>query len=126
MERNNKIILAVDVNEHAEKGKLAKELKRIGLVNSNIKKFNQSELASHASRSDPIDKTWIWSNKSALAVTILPHKFEAGDYRIILADFDLDQIVERKVRIYGPQMRRLVCRNKILVLNWNATAWKLL
>ena len=36
---NNKVILATDINEHVVKGKLAKELKKIGLVDSHVKKF---------------------------------------------------------------------------------------
>ena len=121
-EGNSKIILAADANEHAENGKLAKELKRIGLITLCAKKFNQSELALHASRSNPIDRIWTSSNISDLAVSTLPHKFGAGDHRIILANFDLVQIVEQKVRTGRPQMRRLTCGNKRSVLNYNATA----
>ena len=57
---------------------------------------------------------------------ILPNVFGAEDYRIILAHFDLDQIVERRARICRLQMRRLTCENKKSVLNCNAIALELL
>ena len=41
IEGSNKIILAVDANEHAKNSKLARELKSIRLVNSHAKKFNK-------------------------------------------------------------------------------------
>ena len=69
---------------------------------------------------------WTSGNLSALVISILLHKFGVGDHRMILSDFDLDQITERKVRIYRPQMRRLECENKKLVSSYNAMAWKLL
>ena len=57
IEENNKIILAADANEHVENGKLARELKRIRLVNLCVKKFHQSGPASYVSRSNLIEKT---------------------------------------------------------------------
>ena len=124
MEGDNKIILAADVNEHAKEGVLAKELAKIGLTNTYTKMFNQAGPASHITGSDPIDGIWTSSNLSTSAVSILPQKFGAGDHRVILADFDLDQILERNVRICRPKIRRLICENKKSVANYNAIAWK--
>ena len=56
-------------------------------------------------------------------VSILPHRFSAGNYRVILVDFDLDQIMERNARICRLKMRRLICENKNSVMNYNAFAW---
>ena len=41
---NNIVILAADINEYIVKGKVAKELKTIGLVDSCVKRFHQSGL----------------------------------------------------------------------------------
>ena len=54
---DNKIILAADVNEHATEGLLAKELEKLGMMNTCNKMFNQAGLASHITGSDPIDGT---------------------------------------------------------------------
>ena len=119
---NNKIILAADINEHVEEGILAKELKKIGLINVHTKMFKQVGQASHITGSDPIDGIWTSSNLNASAVSILPHRFSAGDHRVILVDFDLDQIMERNTRICRPEMRRLIFENKNSVMNYNALA----
>ena len=83
-----------------------------------MKKFQQSGPASHVTGSDPIDGVCRMDNVTSLEVLILPHKF-GGDRRVILVDFDLDQIVERQVRICRPQMRRLICENKRSAANHN-------
>ena len=56
LDRNNKEILAADANEYAIDIKLLAELKRIGMIDSFIKKFNLPGLTSHATGSKPIDK----------------------------------------------------------------------
>ena len=119
---DNKIILAADVNEHATEGLLAKELEKLGMMNTCNKMFNQAGPASHITGSDPIDGTWASSNLSALAMSILPQKFGAGDHRVILVDFNLDQTLERNVRMCRPKIRRLTCENKKSVANYNAIA----
>ena len=53
---DNRIILAVDINEHAITGKLAKELKRIGMIDAYLRKFNLPGLASHVTGSASIDR----------------------------------------------------------------------
>ena len=52
---DNRIILAADINEYAVDRKLAKELKRIGMIDAYFKKFNLPGLASHVTGSALID-----------------------------------------------------------------------
>lgn len=52
---DNRIILAANANEHTVDGKLAKELKRMGMIDAFFKKFNAAGLASHVLGSAPID-----------------------------------------------------------------------
>ena len=52
---DNRIILAADINEHAVTGKLAKELKRISMIDVYFRKFNLPGPASHVTGSAPID-----------------------------------------------------------------------
>ena len=47
----------------------------------NTEMFKQAGKASHIKGSDLIDKIWTLNNLSALAVSILQHKFGAGDHR---------------------------------------------
>ena len=54
-EGNNKVILAADINEHVINGKFLKELKRIGMIEAHVKKFNIPGPASHITGSEPID-----------------------------------------------------------------------
>ena len=70
-----------------------------------------------------MDGTWTSTNLTASAVSILPHRFSAGDHRVILVDFELDQIIERNVRACRLKMRRLTCENKNSVTNYNALVW---
>ena len=52
---NNRIILAAGINEHTEKGILAKKFKRIGFKNVHTEIFKQVGSVSHAKGSDLID-----------------------------------------------------------------------
>lgn len=52
---NNKVILAADINEHVINGVLPKELKKLGLIEAHVKKFNLPGPASHITGSQPID-----------------------------------------------------------------------
>ena len=123
LDGDNRIILAADINKHAVDGKLAKELKRIGMIDAYFRKFNSPSLASHVMGSAPIDGVWATGNVTPTAVSILAQKFGAGDHRVILVNFDFDQIVERRVRICMPQMRRLICSNQKSVENYDRTVW---
>ena len=123
LNRDNRIILSADINEHAVNGKLAKELKKISIIDAYFKKFNLPSLALHVISSAPIDGVWTIGNITSTAVSILPQKFGMGDYRVILVDFNFDQIVERSIRICTPQMRRLICNNYKSVMKYNDIAW---
>ena len=125
-EGNNKVILAADINEYVINGKLPKELKRIGMIEAHVKKFNLPRLASHITSSEPIDGVWVTDDVTPTEVSILPHKFSAGDHRVILVDFNLDQILERGVKICTPSIRRLIYKNKKSIENYNQLAWALL
>ena len=80
-EGNNKVILVADINEHVLNGKLPKELKRIGMIEAHVKKFNIPGPASHITGSEPINGIWVTDDITPTEVSILPHKFGAGDYR---------------------------------------------
>ena len=105
---------------------MPKELKRIGMIEAYIKKFNIPGPASHITGSEPIDGVWVTDDVMPTEVSILPHKFGAGDHRVILVDFNHDQILERGVKICPLSMRRLICENNKSVENYNQLAWSLL
>ena len=69
---NNRIILAADINEYTVNGKLAKELKRIGMIDAYFKKFNSPSPASHVTGSTLIDGVWTTGNVTSTVVSILP------------------------------------------------------
>ena len=100
LDGDNRIILAVDINEYAVNRKLAKELKRIGMIDTYFRKFNLPSPASHVTGSAPIDRVWTIGNVTPTAVSILIQKFGRVDYRVILVDFNFDQIVERREYVY--------------------------
>ena len=91
---------------------MPKELKRIGIIEAHVKKFNLPGPASHITGSKPIDGIRVTDDVTPTEVSILPHKFGVGNHRVILVDFNLDQILERGVKICTPSMRRLICENK--------------
>jgi len=123
---NNKVILAVDINEHVIEGNLPTALKRLGLIEDHVKKFNRPGPASHTTGSNPIDRVWVSDDVTPAEVSTFPHKFGAGDYRMILVDFNLDQIIEQGVNTCDPSMKRLICENKKSVESCNQLAWELL
>ena len=69
---DNRIILVADINEHAVTGKLAKELKRIGIIDAYFRKFNLPSPALHITGSILIDGVWTTGNITPTAVSILP------------------------------------------------------
>ena len=121
LNRDNRIILAADINEYAVTGKLAKELKRIGMIDVYFRKFNLPGPASHVTGSALIDRVWTTGNVIPIAVSILSQKFGVADHRVILVDFNFDQIVERSIRICTPQIRRLIYNNHKSVIKYNDT-----
>ena len=56
IDRNNKVILATDINEYATDRKLPSELRRISMIDAFAKKFNLFRPALHATRSELIDR----------------------------------------------------------------------
>ena len=93
---NNRIILASDVNGHAVDKKLVKELKRMSIIGTFLKKINFASLELHELGSVLIDRVWLMGSIIPSAVSILPYKFHIGNHRVILTDFELDQVVERR------------------------------
>ena len=126
LEENNKVILSADINEHVIDGVLSRELKNLGMVEAHVKKFNLPGPASHITGRLPIDGVWVSNDVTPTVVSVFPHKFGVGDHRVILVDFNLDQLIQRNVRICTPTMRRLICENKRSVDTYNQLAMNLL
>ena len=105
------MILATNINKHAIDRKLPVELRKVGIIEAFIKKFNLLGPVSHVTRSEPIDGAWITSDLVPKEVSIFPTKFEVSDHRVILVDLAFGQIIERGVQIRNPSMRRLICKN---------------
>ena len=55
LDRDNRIILVADINKHVVDRKLAKELKRIDMIDTYFKKFNSPGPALHMIGSALID-----------------------------------------------------------------------
>ena len=64
--------MAVDINEYVVNGKLAKELKRIGMIDAYFRKFNLPGPALYVMGSALIDRVWTIGNITPIAVSILP------------------------------------------------------
>ena len=124
--QNNKVIVATDMNECVIDGVLPRELKNLGLIEAHVKKFNLPGPASHVTRSLPIDGAWVSNDVTPATVSVFPHKFGAGDHRVILVGFNLDQLIQQNVNICTPSMRRLICKNKLTADNCNQLAMNLL
>ena len=105
------MIFAANMNKHVVDRKHAKRLRKIGLTNSFFRKFNTASLASYTLRSAPIDGVSSTNNIIPSIVSILPHKFGTGNYRVIIVDFEIDQIIGSRVRICTLMMRRLIYGN---------------
>ena len=123
---NNKVILAADINEHIIDGVLLRALKNIGMIEAHVKKFDLPGPASHITGSKPIDSIWVSHDVIPTEVSVFPHRFGVGDHRVILVDFNLNQIIQQSVKICSPLMWRLICENEKSVENYNSLASSLL
>ena len=123
---NNKVILAADINEHVIDGVLPRALKNLGMIEAHVKKFDLPGPASHITGSKPIDGIWVSHDVTPTEVSVFPHRFGVGDHRVILVDFNLNQIIQQSVKICSPSMRRLICENEKSVENYNSLASALL
>ena len=66
-----------------------------------------------------IDGVWFIDDMLSTHVSRLPHMFGAGDHRVILVDFDINDLIRSKMKICIPSMRRLICENKAAVEKYN-------
>ena len=106
------------INKHIIDERLPKELKKIGLIDSFIKKFNLPRSVLHMTRSELIDRVWVANSIVVIEMSIFPANFSTGNHRVILVDLNFNQIIERGVRACNPSMRRLSVKIKKL-------AWQL-
>ena len=93
------IELVAGINEHVAYDKLAKEWKIIDIFDIFFEKFNSASQVFHMLRSASIDEEYPTGKTTRTAVSIFPYRFGAGSNRIILVDFQFNQVVERRVRI---------------------------
>ena len=67
----------------------------------------------------PIDELWSIDDMLATQVSHLPHVFGAGDHKVILVDFDINDLLGIMMNARSPSMRRLTCENKSAVEKHN-------
>ena len=119
LDSKNILILVADINEHEVEEKLVKKLKRIGMIDTFFKKFNSFSSALHVLGSVLIVRVYAISNIAPHLVSLFPYNFRVDDYRVFLVDFKFSPIVERRVSIYAPQMRQLICNNQVSITSYN-------
>ena len=82
------VILTADANEHAVKGKVARQLKNLGIVEAYCTKFDHAgRLTLWFRGRHQIDEVWHICNTAPTAATIYPYCFGTGDHRVQVADF---------------------------------------
>ena len=86
------------------------------MIDAYFKKLNSPGPVQHKKL---VFRLMEYRQKNALLLQHLLHKFRAGNNRVILVDFELDQIVERGVRIYALRIRRLIDSNQRFVVSCN-------
>ena len=59
-------------------------------------------------------------------MSILPCEFGVGDYRVILVNFNIDELIGRRVKIYSSSVRRLICENQSAVDKYNCRVVELI
>lgn len=88
------VILTVDSNEHIVKGKLAQQLRLIGLKEAYCAKSNSDGSPTlHFRDRHQIDGVWCTSNIVPAAISLYPFNFGAGDHHAYAVNFDLHNIL---------------------------------
>ena len=105
------VILTIDANEHVVKGKIAKQLKNLGLVEAFCAKFNpRGGPASCFRGRHQIDGVWHASKIVPTVVTICPYDFGIGDHRSYVVDFQMNSILgELSVQSRVMKKRHITC-----------------
>ena len=52
-------------------------------------------------------------------VVVLPYEFRVSDHRVILVDFNWDDIIGRRINIYKLSMIRLICEKALIIQKYN-------
>ena len=55
-------------------------------------------------------------------MSILLYKFSAGDYRVILVDFNIYELTGWRVKVCSISIRWLICKNQLAIDNYNFRA----
>ena len=50
---------------------------------------------------------------------VLLYKFGIGDYRVVLVNFNIDELIDRRVKVCSPLMRQLIHKNQQAIDNYN-------
>ena len=116
---SNKVILAVDIRKYIVDGKLARASRQIRLTELFCRKFRKVGLVLHSSQSIQIDGAQSTDSIIPKTVSILPCKFSAANYRVILVDFDIDKLIGRRAKVCSLSMRRLAYKNQLTVNSYN-------
>ena len=111
------MILAVDANEHVLKGKLARQLNNLGIVEAFCTKFNpEGGPASHFRGRHQIDGVWYTRNIVPTADSTCPYHFGTSDHRAYTVDFQIDSMLgELSVPLCVLNRRLLPCSFPIIV-----------
>ena len=104
-EGGNNIVLDAHLNEHSVEGKLSRALKHIGLMKTFYRRFKTSGATSYDKGSIQIDGVWSTCEILPNCVSLLPHRFGAGDHRLILVDFYINDLLESMMKTCIHSMR---------------------
>ena len=80
----------------------------------------------HIRGREQIDRVWSLSKVIPTNIAIFSYRFGTRDYRVILVDFKLNDIVVYRVKICSLEIRRIIHENKVVVEKCNIKALDLL
>ena len=111
------VILTVDANEYVVKGKIARKLKNLGLVEAFCTKINpEGGPASYFRGRHYVDGVWYTHKIVPTVVTIFPYHFSAGNNGAYVVEFQMDNILDKlSVPMCILNKRRLICSFPIIV-----------
>ena len=81
---------------------------------------------SYISSSKQIDRVWMSNRVIPSSVVVFPHRFRVGNHRVILVDFNWNDIIGRRINIYKLNMRRLIFKKALIIKKYNQRAVELL
>jgi hypothetical protein len=110
--QGNCLLIFIDMNEHILKGRLAKYMLKMGLVEATHQVWGTEEPHTYFQGTEPIDGVWHSHNLDVTSTLQLSFHEGVGDHRSVIVDITTASAIgKHELRVVHPSARRLSSGN---------------